>query len=166
MSLFTINIVVLEGGRLVRDAELRYTNNSTPQLSFTIAMNESYKDQSGQWQDKPEYHKIVFYGKLAESITPSMKKGIKVSITGRLSSYSYEDKETGKKHSASNVIADKVILLDRPKQESDTPSQRSYSQNNQTPKQPDQNTRNDSREEYVQSDFDYSPLTDEDMPAF
>jgi len=170
MSLFNINTVTLVGGRLTKDAELRFANNGNPRLSFSIAMNEGYKDQSGEWQDKPEYHNIVYWGKYAETIAPNMKKGVKVSITGRLAQHSYED-NNGMKHSVTEVIADKVLYerpTDTPREAQAAPTRSQYSpppqnySSNRTSAMDEPPPRSPDR--YAQGEMDYSEMTDEDVP--
>jgi single-strand DNA-binding protein len=167
MSLFNINMVILSGGYCLKDAELRYTSGGTPQLSFCVVMNESTKVQ-GQWESKPEYYNVVYWGQWAEKIAPNIKKGTKVSIEGRLSQESYEDK-SGQKRTAIKIIANKV-LYER-KGEAQNPQnsqpQQSYAntQKNSQSRQSYVNPQNGYAEEpHDYMGMDYSEMTEDDVP--
>ena len=107
---FTINHIVLVGGNLTRDAELRYASNGNARVSFSVAMNRSYKDQSGQTKDAVEFFNIVYWGKLAEAVAPHLKKGKKVAIEGRLSQRRYSPPD-GQARDYVEVVAASVILI-------------------------------------------------------
>jgi len=107
---FTINHIVLVGGNLTRDAELRYASNGNARLTFSVAMNRSYKDPSGQLKEITEYFNIVYWGKLAEAVAPRLKKGQKVAIEGKLSQRRYTNQE-GQQRDIIEVSASSVILI-------------------------------------------------------
>ena len=81
---YTINRVVLVGGNLTRDAELRYTNSGKAVSSFSIAMNSKFK-QGEEWVEKVEFFKVTYWGKPAEAVAKYLLKGKKVAVEGRLS---------------------------------------------------------------------------------
>jgi len=100
-------------GNLTRDPELRTTPGGLQVTSFGIATNLNWTDQSGQKQEKVEFHNIVAWRKLAEIIGQYLKKGSKVYIEGRLQTRTWDDKETGKKMYRTEIIADNMIMLDK-----------------------------------------------------
>ncbi|MDR2735106.1 MAG: single-stranded DNA-binding protein [Spirochaetota bacterium] len=107
---FTINHIVLVGGNLTRDADLRYASNGNARLTFSVAMNRSYKDPGGQLKEITEYFNIVYWGKLAEAVAPRLKKGQKVAIEGRLSQRRYTTQE-GQQRDVVEISASSVILI-------------------------------------------------------
>ena len=107
---FTINHITLVGGNLTRDAELRYASNGNARLTFSVAMNRSYRDPNGQTKDIVEFFDIVYWGKLAEAVAPHLKKGKKVAIEGRLSQRRYTTQD-GQQRNIVEVAATSVILI-------------------------------------------------------
>lgn len=99
-------------GNLGKDPELRYTTAGVAVATFTIATNESWKDQDGNQQERTEWHTIVAWRKLAEICGEWLKKGKKVYIEGRLQTRSYDDKNTGTKKYVTEIVADNMIMLD------------------------------------------------------
>ena len=106
----SVNKVILVGN-LGKDPEIKYTSTGTPVAKFSIATNEGYKDKSGQWQDRTEWHNIVAWQRLAEIVGEYVKKGSKVYIEGRLQTSSWDDKETGQKKYKTEIIANDLVLL-------------------------------------------------------
>lgn len=73
------------GGNLCRDAELRATASGMAVLTFSVAVNESrYNQQTGEYEDYPNYVDCTMFGRLAESVAPYMTKGTYVAVVGRL----------------------------------------------------------------------------------
>ncbi len=107
----SLNKVMLIGN-LGKDPELRFTSSGVPVATFTIATNESWKDQDGNLQERTEWHNIVAWRKLAEICGEWLKKGKKVYIEGRIQTRSYDDKNTGAKKYMTEVVADSMIMLD------------------------------------------------------
>lgn len=103
---------VLLIGNLGRDPELSYTAGGVAVAKFSIATNERWKDQEGNVQERVEWHNIVAWRKLAEICGQYLKKGSKVYLEGRLQTRSWDDKNTGVKRYATDVIADDLIMLD------------------------------------------------------
>jgi single-strand DNA-binding protein len=99
-------------GNLGKDPELRYTPGGVPVASFSVATNESWKDQDGNLQERTEWHNIVAWRKLAEICGEYLKKGKKVYIEGRIQTRSYDDKNTGAKRYITEIVADSMIMLD------------------------------------------------------
>ncbi len=103
---FSINIAIITGN-LTRDPELRYTPSGTAVCSFGVATNHSIK-KDDQWTDIPTFHNIVVWGKQAEYLSNNLKKGMKVSLTGRIDNRQYDAKDGTKKY-ISEIIADTVV---------------------------------------------------------
>ena len=99
-------------GNLGKDPELRYTNSGVPVATFSLATNETWKDQEGNMQERTEWHNIVAWQKLAEICGEWLKKGSKVYIEGRLQNRSWDDKNTGQKRYVTEIIANDMIMLD------------------------------------------------------
>jgi single-strand DNA-binding protein len=99
-------------GNLGRDPELRYTNSGVPVATFSIATNETWRDQEGNLQERTEWHNIVAWQKLAEICGEWLKKGSKVYIEGRLQTRSWDDKNTNQKRYMTEIIATDMIMLD------------------------------------------------------
>lgn len=108
----SVNKVILVGN-LGRDAEVRYTQGSSAVANFTLATNEVWTDKSGSKQERTEWHRIVLWGKQAESLKDYLTKGRQVYIEGSLQTRQWDDKE-GNKRSTTEIKAFKVVLLGRP----------------------------------------------------
>lgn len=100
-------------GRLTRDPEVRTIPSGQSVVSFSVATNRIWTDQSGQRQEKVEFHNVVAWRKLAETIGKFLHKGSRVYIEGRLETRSWDD-PTGLKRYRTEIIADNMIMLDRP----------------------------------------------------
>lgn len=98
---------VIEFGRLTRDAELRYTNNGTAVMNFSIAVNDSMK-KGDEWVDIAYFFDCVIFGKRAESLAQYMKKGAKVAISGKLKQEHWD--KDGQTHSKVSILAEDVEL--------------------------------------------------------
>lgn len=97
-------------GNLTRDPELRNTPNGQSVCSFSLALNRSYKDQSGEWKEVTDYVDIVAWGPLGERVAQYMSKGRRALVQGRLQSRSWE--QDGQKRSKVEVLANDVTFLD------------------------------------------------------
>ena len=100
-------------GNLTRDPESRTTPSGQTVTNFALATNFTWTDQSGQKQEKAEFHNVVAWRKLAEIIAQYLKKGSKVYIEGRLQTRSWDDAATGAKKYRTEIIADNMIMLDK-----------------------------------------------------
>lgn len=97
-------------GNLGRDAETRYTPGGTAICSFSVATTESWKDkQTGEKQERTEWHRIETFGKLAEICGEYLKKGSQVYIEGKLRTDEYE--KDGIKRWSTKIIADQMQML-------------------------------------------------------
>ncbi len=107
-SLNKVMLIVTLG----KDPELRYTTSGVAVATFSLATNESWKDQDGNLQERTEWHNIVAWKKLAEICGEWLKKGKKIYIEGRIQTRSYDDKNTGAKKYITEIVADNMIMLD------------------------------------------------------
>jgi single-strand DNA-binding protein len=99
-------------GHAGKDAEVRYTSSGKPVASFSVATSDSWKDKnSGQMQERTDWHNVVAWDRLAEICGEYVKKGKRVYIEGRIQNRSYDDKEGNKKY-ISEIVASDMILLD------------------------------------------------------
>src|SRR5579872_3114954 len=107
-----VNKVILIGN-LGRDPEVRYTPNGLAVANITIATSETWKDkQTGENQERTEWHRIAFYNRLAEIVGEYLRKGSKVYIEGRLQTRKWQDKNTGQDRYTTEIIADSLQMLD------------------------------------------------------
>lgn len=112
MAKGSVNKVILIGN-LGRDPEVRYTPNGTAVTQVSIATTEAWKDkQSGENQERTEWHRVVFYSRLAEIVGEYLRKGSKVFIEGRLQTRKWQDKNSGQDRYTTEVIADSLQMLD------------------------------------------------------
>src|SRR5437762_14338048 len=105
----SVNKVILVGN-LGRDAELRYTPGGAAVATLNMATTEVWNDKSGQRQEKTEWHRVVLWGKPAESLAEYLTKGKQIYIEGRLQTRQWDDKD-GNKRYTTEVRGDRVVLL-------------------------------------------------------
>jgi len=105
-----INKVILVGN-LGKDPEVRHSTSGGTVTSVSIATSESWKDKNtGEKQEKTEWHRVVFFGKLAEIAGEYLKKGSQVYLEGRLQTRKWQDKE-GKDRYTTEIVADEMQML-------------------------------------------------------
>ena len=105
-----VNKVILIGN-LGRDPEVRYSPSGQAVANVTIATSESWKDKNtGEKQERTEWHRIVFFGRLAEIAGEYLKKGSQVFIEGRLQTRKWQDKE-GNDRYTTEVVANEMQML-------------------------------------------------------
>ena len=98
-------------GNLGRDPEVRYSANGNAIANVTIATTDSWKDrQSGERQEKTEWHRVVFFGRLAEIAGEYLKKGSQVYVEGRLQTRKWEDLDGNERYTTEIVAADMQML--------------------------------------------------------
>ncbi len=105
----SVNKVILVGN-LGRDAELRYTPGGAAVATLNMATTEVWNDKGGQRQEKTEWHRVIFWGKVAESLTEYLTKGKQVYVEGRLQTRQWDDKD-GNKRYTTEIKGDKIVLL-------------------------------------------------------
>ncbi len=109
-SLNTVQLI----GNITRDPELRYTQNSTPVVSFTLATNRSWTTEQGEKKEESQYHKIIAWNKLAELCSELLTKGALTYISGKLQTRKYMSKDNVEKETT-EIVADDMILLSQSK---------------------------------------------------
>ena len=105
----SVNKVILVG-RLGRDPEMKFTQGGVSYAKFSIATDETWKDQGGERQQRTEWHNIVAWRKLADICGQYLTKGKLIYIEGRLQTRGWEDKD-GNKRSTTEVQADNMVML-------------------------------------------------------
>lgn len=109
----SVNKVILVGW-LGQDPELRHTADGTAVCNLSIATSETWKDQKGNEQKRTEWHRVVFWRRLAEIASQYLKKGSQVYIEGKIQSREYEDTNApGTKRKAYEIIAYDLRMLDK-----------------------------------------------------
>jgi single-strand DNA-binding protein len=105
----SVNKVILVGN-LGKDAELRFTAGGAAVSTVTMATTEVWNDKQGQKQEKTEWHRIVLWGKQAESLQEYLVKGKQIYVEGRLQTRQWDDKD-GNKRYTTEIKADRITLL-------------------------------------------------------
>ena len=103
---FSINMAFLTGN-VTRDPELKYTPSGSAVCSLGVATNHSMK-KGEEWVDVPCFHNVIVWGKQGEFIANSVRKGVKVSVVGRIDNRQYEAKD-GTKRYISEIIAETIV---------------------------------------------------------
>ncbi len=97
-------------GNLGKDPEMRYMPSGDAICNFSIATTDSWKDKSGEKQEKTEWHRISMFGKLAEIAGEYLKKGSQVYVEGRLQTRKWQDKD-GHERYTTEIVADRMQML-------------------------------------------------------
>jgi len=105
-----VNKVILVGN-LGRDPELRHLPSGSAVVNVAVATNEAWKDkQSGERQERTEWHNVVFFGRLAEIVGEYLKKGSQVYVEGSLRTRKGQDKEGRDRYTTEIVASDMQML--------------------------------------------------------
>jgi single-strand DNA-binding protein len=107
----SLNKVMLIGN-VGRDPELRYLASGEAVTTFSVATNRRWTGQDGAPREETEWHQVVAWRKLAEQCAEYLGKGRHVYVEGRLQTRSWDDPATGQKRSRTEVVADRMLLLD------------------------------------------------------
>jgi len=106
-----VNKVILIGN-LGNDPEVRYTPNGNAVATISLATSETWRDkQSGELQDRTEWHRVVFFNRLAEIVGEYLHKGSKIYVEGPLRTRKWQDK-TGLDRYTTEIIANEMHMLD------------------------------------------------------
>lgn len=97
-------------GNCARDAEIRHSADGSAIANLSIATNETWKDKSGEKQERTEWHKVSLFGKLAEIAGEYVKKGSAIYIEGRIQTRKWQDKE-GNDRYTTEIVGDRMQLL-------------------------------------------------------
>jgi single-strand DNA-binding protein len=107
----SVNKVIIVGN-LGRDPETRYLPSGEAVTNISVATTESWKDKaSGEKKEQTEWHRISFFGRLAEVAGEYLKKGSQVYVEGSLRTRKYQDKDTGKDRYSTEIRADRLQML-------------------------------------------------------
>ena len=109
-------------GSLGRDVDLRQTPSGSPVANFTVATDESYTQRDGQRVEATEWHRVTVFGKTAENCSRFLAKGSLVYVDGRIRSRKWTD-QAGVERTVTEINADRVVFLDRSKQDAQAPAQ-------------------------------------------
>ena len=139
---------VIIAGNLGTDPQCNTLQNGTSVATISVGTNESYKDANGQVQERVEWHRVVFWSKLADIVRQYLRKGSAVLVSGKLRSRKYTD-QTGAERTVTEIIANDLVMLpsgnnqtggyNQPKQQNSwqnqQPQQNNWNQQNQQPQQ-------------------------------
>jgi single-strand DNA-binding protein len=106
----SVNKVILLGN-VGKEPEFKMLPSGQGVANFSIATSERYKDKGGEWQERTEWHNLVAYAKLAEIVRDYVKKGSKLYVEGRITTRSWDDKESGKKVYRTEIVIGDISLL-------------------------------------------------------
>ena len=106
----SVNKVILVGN-VGKDPEVKYSPSGIPLAKFSLATNERFKDKSGEWQDRTEWHNVLAWQRLAEIVGEYVHKGAKLYIEGKLQTSNWEDKNSGEKRYRTEIVARDIVLL-------------------------------------------------------
>ncbi|MHB8354527.1 MAG: single-stranded DNA-binding protein [Burkholderiales bacterium] len=105
----SVNKVILVGN-LGRDPEVRYMPDGGAITNISVATTDTWKDKAGEKQEKTEWHRVAFFGKLAEIAGEYLKKGSQVYLEGRLQTRKWQDKDGQDKYTT-EIVADRMQML-------------------------------------------------------
>ena len=150
----SVNKVTLLGN-LGKDPEVKFLPSGQAVANFSIATTDRFKDKnSNEWQDRTEWHNIVAYGRTAEIVRDYVKKGNKLYVEGRLTTRSWDDKDSGKKIYRTEIVVNDLVLIGGRADGGEAGG--SYSSNRQS---------SSSQGSYAQAAPDYDTgITDDDIP--
>jgi len=95
---------------LGKDPEVRYTTSGAAVASFSAATNEKFKNRSGEWEERTEWHNIILWGRLAEIAVEYLAKGKPVYLEGRLQTRKWQDRE-GRDRYTTEIVAERMQML-------------------------------------------------------
>ena len=105
----SVNKVILVGN-LGRDAELRYTPGGAAVATLNLATTEVFKDREGQKKEDTQWHRVILWGKTAETLQDYLTKGKQIYVEGKLQTRKWKDKDGNEKYTT-EVKGDRVVLL-------------------------------------------------------
>lgn len=105
----SVNKVILIGN-LGRDPEVRYMPSGDAIANISVATTDNWKDKNGEKQEKTEWHRVAFFGKLAEIAGEYLKKGSQVYVEGRLQTRKWTDKEGADRYTT-EIVAERMQML-------------------------------------------------------
>ena len=117
----SVNKVILVGN-LGRDAEVRYTPSGAAVATLNLATTETWKDKDGQKKEDTQWHRVILWGKTAETLQDYLTKGKQIYVEGKLQTRKWKDKDGNDKYTT-EVKGDRVVLLSGPVR-SESPAER------------------------------------------
>jgi len=99
-------------GNVGKEPEIRHLDSGVAVITLPIATTERIKDRNGDWKEVTEWHNVVFWRSLAESVEKYVKKGSQIFVEGRLRTRSWED-QSGQKRYTTEIVAETLRLLNR-----------------------------------------------------
>jgi single-strand DNA-binding protein len=106
----SVNKVTLLGN-VGKDPEIRSTPSGVMVASLTLATSDRQKDAQGNWQDRTEWHNLKAFNRTAEIVRDYVKKGAKLYVEGKITTNSWDDKETGQKRYRTEILVNELVLL-------------------------------------------------------
>jgi single-strand DNA-binding protein len=147
----SINKAILVGN-VGKDPDVKFLPSGMAVANFTLATSERFKDKSGEFQERTEWHNLTAYQRLAEIVRDYVRKGSKLYVEGRIQTRSWDDKETNQKRYRTEIVVNDLVLLSgRGEGDSGGPSRSSSSYDQRPPAHAD---------DLVQS----TEITDDDIP--
>ncbi|MGD0736772.1 MAG: single-stranded DNA-binding protein [Terracidiphilus sp.] len=106
----SVNKVTLLGN-VGKDPEIRSTAGGNMVANFTLATSDNQKDAQGAWQERTEWHNLVAFKRTAEIVRDYVKKGSKLYIEGKITTRSWDDKESGQKRYKTEILVNELVLI-------------------------------------------------------
>jgi single-strand DNA-binding protein len=106
----SVNKVILVGN-VGKEPEIKVASTGNAVATFSIATSERFKDKSGEWQERTEWHNLVAYQRTAEIVRDYVKKGSKLYVEGRIQTRSWDDQASGQKRYRTEIIVNEMVLL-------------------------------------------------------
>lgn len=107
----SVNKVILVGN-LGRDPETRYSPDGVAMTNISLATTSQWKDKNtGEKREETEWHRVAFFGRLAEIASEYLRKGSQIYVEGRLRTRKWQDKETGQDRYSTEIVADTMQML-------------------------------------------------------
>lgn len=144
-------------GNLTRDPELRFTPSGAAVCTFGLATNRSFVSE-GERKEEVDFHRLVAWNKLAELCNQLLKKGMKVFISGRLQTRSWEGQDGQQRQTTEIVIEDMIILTPRANGEEKAPAPEPAEVKTEEPKEEPKEEKKEEKAEPKNEDVD------EDLP--
>ncbi len=155
----SINKVTLLGN-LGKDPEVKFLPSGQAVANFSIATTSSIKDKTtNDWKETTEWHNVTAYGRTAEIIRDYVKKGNKLYVEGRLTTRSWDDKETNKKVYRTEIVVNELVLIGG-RGDGAGESGGGYSRSNAS----SSTASFDQRSPAPQDDYAHAEITDDDIP--
>jgi single-strand DNA-binding protein len=153
----TVNKVTLLGN-VGKDPEVKFLPSGQAVANFSIATTDRIKEKGTEnWTDRTEWHNLAAYGRTAEIIRDYVKKGKPLYIEGRLTTRSWDDKETNKKVYRTEIVVEELVLLGG-RGEGDSAPSGGYARNTNS------NTASFDQRSPAQDDYAHAEITDDDIP--